>query len=124
VGHQGEGVISVVSLESSQTNEAAIPRGQYHHAVAGGFSCATKIVFSRNQNDTLAPEEPNVYRQIVNSTIRAPAERNVSGDGTRHRLTFRSSGARRNLLEAACSINITSLRDQERLEKILPETRN
>src|SRR6266498_683487 len=50
----------------------------------------------------------------------APAERNVSGNGTRDRLKFRSSGARRNLLEVACSINISSLRDQgKRVRKIL-----
>ena len=46
--------------------------------------------------------------------------RDVSGNGTRHRLTFRSSGARRNLLEVARSINIRSLRDQgNRLENLV-----
>ena len=34
--------------------------------------------FDRNQ--FLAPEEPNVYRVAINPGIRAPAERNVSGD--------------------------------------------
>src|SRR6266498_5656487 len=71
-------------------------------------------------NVTLAPEEQNVYRSNYESKTCAPAERDVSGNGIRHRLTFRSSGARRNLLEVARSINITSLRDQgNRLENLV-----
>src|SRR6266536_3353648 len=71
-------------------------------------------------NVTLAPEEPNVYRSNYESKTCAPAERDVSGNGTRHRLTFRSSGARRNLLEVARSINIRSLRDEgNRLENLV-----
>jgi hypothetical protein len=48
----------------------------------------------------------------INLKICAPAERDVSGDGMRHRLTFRSSGAERSLFEVARSINISSLRDE------------
>jgi len=47
----------------------------------------------------------------INLKICAPAERDVSGDGARHRLTFRSSGARRILSQVGRSINVTSLRD-------------
>jgi hypothetical protein len=47
----------------------------------------------------------------VYATTCAPAERNVYGNGTRERLMFRSSGARRNFLQVTRSINITSLRD-------------
>src|SRR6266536_1810030 len=76
--------------------------------------------FPPQPNVTLAPEEPNVYRSNYESKTCAPAERDVSGNGTRHRLTFRSSGARRNLLEVARSINITSLRDKgNRLENLV-----
>ena len=46
------------------------------------------------------------------TTIRAPAERNVSGAEWKSS-TFRSSGAMRNLLEVVLSINISSLRDEE-----------
>jgi hypothetical protein len=46
-----------------------------------------------------------------------PKTRRSSGarccSGTRDRLTFRSAGARRNLLEVPRSINIASLRDGE-----------
>src|SRR6266498_1060235 len=71
-------------------------------------------------NVTLAAEEPNVYRSNYESKTCAPAERDVSGNGTRHRLTFRSSGARRNLLEVTRSINIRSLRDEgNRLENLV-----
>jgi hypothetical protein len=44
---------------------------------------------------------------------RAPAERNVSDNGTQVGPLFRSAGATRNLLELARSINITSLQDGE-----------
>jgi hypothetical protein len=49
--------------------------------------------------------------QTGNTETCAPAERNVFGDGTHHSVTFRS-GARRSLVEVACSINNTSLRDE------------
>src|SRR6266498_2590981 len=75
-------------------------------------------------NVTLAAEEPNVYRSNYESKTCAPAERDVSGNGTRHRLTFRSSGARRNLLEVARAINITSLRDEgKRLENLVKKNK-
>jgi hypothetical protein len=48
-------------------------------------------------------------------TTRAPAERNGSRDDYLGCVRFRSSGARRNLLEIACSINITSLWDEGNL---------
>jgi hypothetical protein len=64
-------------------------------------------------------------------TTSAPAERNVSGNGTREGLLFRSAGARRNLLDLALSINISSLRDEEAVRygtrtlrrKTLPENK-
>jgi len=40
-------------------------------------------------------------------------------NGKRHRFRFRSSGARRSLLEVARSINIASLRDGEAESKTL-----
>jgi hypothetical protein len=43
---------------------------------------------------------------------RAPAERNVSVNGRRDRLTFRSAGAR-SFLAIARSINLSSLGDEE-----------
>src|SRR5713226_3963655 len=48
----------------------------------------------------------------VNPTTRAPAERNVCDDEYARSATFRSSGARRIFLNL-CSINISSLRDEE-----------
>ena len=60
----------------------------------------------------VAPEEPNVYSTAIDRTTRAPAERNVSGNGTQVGL-FRSVGARRNFLQLARPINITSLQDGE-----------
>jgi len=47
------------------------------------------------------------------SRVRAPAERNVSSNGTLDRLPFRSAGAMRKFLDLALSINISSLRDGE-----------
>src|SRR6266511_1073400 len=98
----------------------------------GEYSAVPALANKRNQstdytarprpqpNVTLAPEEPNVYRSNYESKTCAPAERDVSGNGTRHRLTFRSSGARRNLLEVTRSINIRSLRDEgNRLENLV-----
>src|SRR2546421_6477563 len=53
----------------------------------------------------------NVYRTAL-TTTRAPAERNVCAMNSKLS-TFRSHGARKNLLEIARSINISSLRDEE-----------
>jgi hypothetical protein len=55
----------------------------------------------------------------------APAERNVSGNGNARQAPFRSSGARRNLLEPARSIDISSLRDEEGgPKKLVKKTRS
>jgi hypothetical protein len=50
----------------------------------------------------------------MNPSSALQEERNVSGNGTRARLMFRSAGARRNP-EVARSINITSLPDEGKL---------
>jgi hypothetical protein len=48
----------------------------------------------------------------ITPTTRAPAERNVRRDEDARSSTFRSSGARTIFLNS-CSINISSLRDEE-----------
>ena len=60
------------------------------------------------------------------SAAGAPAERNVSDNGTQVGFPFRSAGARKNFLELARSINITSLRDggTESQNNLVKKTRN
>src|SRR5688572_26563251 len=52
-------------------------------------------------------------------TTRAPGERNVSSNGAQDGFSFRSAGARRNLLNFARAINISSLQDEEPGKRIL-----
>jgi len=76
------------------------------------------------RNQILAPEEPNVYSTAINRTVRAPAERNVSDDDCASRASF-APLERGEPFGVAGSINISSLRDEEKcLENLAKKTRS